>query len=250
MIDLEKAKKEFEKYAKKYNFKDPMINLKYNHSLRVTDLCEEIANYLSLDKEQTALIALIGLLHDIGRFEQYSRYKTFSDIESIDHAGYALNVLFDENLIRKFVKEDKYDEIIKKAIYAHNKLSVLPTYTDEEQLYSKIIRDADKIDILYILANDVKEIKFNEEIVTDKVIGCFLNKELVDKKYIRTELDNLIANIAYVYDINFDFSLNILKQRNYVNTTIDSLSLKEENSIIIFNKLKNQINEDLIKGVI
>lgn len=250
MIDLEKAKKEFNKYVKKYNFKDNMINLKYNHSLRVANLCEEIANYLSLDKEQTSLITLIGLLHDIGRFEQYSKYKTFSDVNSIDHAGYAVNILFDENLIRKFIKEDKYDEIIKKSIYAHNKLSVLPTYTDEEKLYSKIIRDADKIDILYILSNQAKEIEIDEEIVSDEVIGCFLNKKLVDKKYIKTELDNLIANMAYVYDINFDFSLNILKQRDYVNIAIDSLSLKEENSIIIFSKLKDQINEDIIKGVI
>lgn len=29
----------------------------------------------------------LGLLHDIGRFEQVKRFGTFSDIQSVDHAG-------------------------------------------------------------------------------------------------------------------------------------------------------------------
>ena len=38
---------------------------------------------------------LIGLLHDIGRFEQVKVYDTFSDIDSIDHADYGVEILGD-----------------------------------------------------------------------------------------------------------------------------------------------------------
>ena len=52
-----------------------------------------------------------------------------------------------ENL-RKQQQDIEYDEIIKKAIHNHNKLLIEEGLTKEEELFCKIIRDADKLDIL------------------------------------------------------------------------------------------------------
>ena len=49
------------------------IEIKIIHSLKV---CEEIialAKALSLSEEQTAIAEIMGLFHDIGRFEQYNQ---------------------------------------------------------------------------------------------------------------------------------------------------------------------------------
>ena len=68
-------------------------------------ICKAIS--LGLDKADTDLAWLIGMLHDIGRFEQLKNYGTFSDADSIDHAHYGVHLLFDEGLIWKFVDKTK-----------------------------------------------------------------------------------------------------------------------------------------------
>ena len=61
---------------------------------------------LNLSEEDILLAELIGLLHDIGRFEQIKNYHTFLDKESIDHAEYGNKILFEDDLIRNFITED------------------------------------------------------------------------------------------------------------------------------------------------
>ena len=51
--------------------------------------------------------------------------------------------------IRKYIENDKYDEIIRKAIKNHNKFEIEKRLTEKELIFAKIIRDADKIDIIY-----------------------------------------------------------------------------------------------------
>ena len=49
------------------------INYKYHHSYRVRDNMILLAKNLNLPPEDIKLASVIGLLHDIGRFEQYKR---------------------------------------------------------------------------------------------------------------------------------------------------------------------------------
>ncbi|UQT40564.1 HD domain-containing protein [Acidaminococcus intestini] len=78
----------------------PGVNLKYAHSLRVAALSERIAQSLSMEKEDIDLAWLIGILHDIGRFEQLRRYQTFFDYRSMDHAKYGVHVLLRKAISR------------------------------------------------------------------------------------------------------------------------------------------------------
>ena len=120
-MNLINAEKEFEKYVEKYDSKNPKIDRKIKHSYRVIDVAEDIAKSLKLTEEDITLAKLIALLHDIGRFEQIRIYNTFSDKDSIDHADFGVKVLFEDNLIRNFIKEDRFDNIIYKSIKNHNK---------------------------------------------------------------------------------------------------------------------------------
>ena len=113
MIDIENAKRVFKEYVKNYNPNDGKIALKISHILRVTQKSRELAEELNLNEEDTDLAELIGLLHDIGRFEQARIYNTFNDRESFNHAELSVKVLFEEHLIDKFNVEEKYKKIIK-----------------------------------------------------------------------------------------------------------------------------------------
>ena len=70
MIDIEKAKNVFKEYVKKYDDTNPKIKMKIIHILKVAENSKKIATDLNLSEEDIVLAELIGLLHDIGRFEQ------------------------------------------------------------------------------------------------------------------------------------------------------------------------------------
>ena len=116
MIDINRAKNAFDEYVKNYNPENGKIRLKISHIKRVASISKDIATELGLSKEDIQLAELIGLLHDIGRFEQVRIYNTFVDKNSINHGQLGAKILFEDGLIRNFVEDNQYDEIIRKAI--------------------------------------------------------------------------------------------------------------------------------------
>ena len=69
---------EFIKYTNPYKKYGEKIDLKIHHTFRVQKLCIEIAKSQNLSNEDIELASTCGLLHDIGRFEKWKRYKSFS----------------------------------------------------------------------------------------------------------------------------------------------------------------------------
>ena len=108
--------------------------------------CQEIAQSLKLKQEDIELAGLIGLLHDIGRFEQLRRYDSFIDSKTIDHAALGIEILFNDGLIELFEIDKQYYSLIKTAIFNHNKYEIEPDLIII-YLHCQIIRDGDKIDI-------------------------------------------------------------------------------------------------------
>ena len=94
----------FAEYVRNYDPSDEKIKLKIDHTYRVAGLCQSIAKSLNLSEADVDIAWLLGMLHDIGRFEQIRRFCTFSDADSVDHAEFGADLLFKEGLIRKFAE--------------------------------------------------------------------------------------------------------------------------------------------------
>ena len=99
----------FAEYVRNYDPSDEKIKLKIDHTYRVAGLCQIIAESLGLSEPDVDIAWLLGMLHDIGRFEQIRRFGTFNDAQSVDHAEFGADLLFKEGLIRKFA-EGYYEE--------------------------------------------------------------------------------------------------------------------------------------------
>lgn len=113
---LEEKFQEFEKYANKFDMNEDAIKRKFDHSYRVAKYANEIAKSMNLNESDVYLATLIGLLHDIGRFNQWKIYKTYVDGDSYDHALLGVEVLKENNFIKKFEEDPVNQEIILKAI--------------------------------------------------------------------------------------------------------------------------------------
>lgn len=218
---MEEKIKQFTEYVENYDFSEPMIELKYNHTLRVVEFCEKIGRSLRLNEDDINLCKTIGLLHDIARFYQYTKYHTFSDLKSIDHGNYALNIIESDKLIQEIVK-DVDCEILKEAIKYHNKFSYNTSLDERTIMFCKIIRDADKLDILDLFL--LKKIDNNLDFtISNKVYDDILNCKQIYFKDVKTKLDKAILNIGLVFDLNFEYSFNYITKNDIINKTMNEL---------------------------
>ena len=99
-MELSYAKQQFEQYLNNYDRQDDKIRLKIVHTYGVAELSRRIAERMELTKEDKELAQLIGLLHDIGRFEQLKRFDSFEP-GVMDHAAFGVQILFEEGMIRR-----------------------------------------------------------------------------------------------------------------------------------------------------
>lgn len=236
MIDLEKAREFFKKYVANYDKTNGKVALKISHICRVAEISRNIAKELKLSQEDIELAELIGLLHDIGRFEQVRLYNTFVDRISINHGEYGVKVLFEDELIREFLEDTQYDEIIKKAILNHNRPCIEDGLTQREKVHAKIIRDADKTDILYTLTFEDLENSYgckemSEDEITPKILDEFYENNMVIYSDIKTNADMFVAHIAYIFDFNYNYGLKIVKEKNYIEKLTEKVNFLNDTTI-------------------
>src|SRR5512144_591050 len=125
------------------------IAIKQHHTHEVCQNALQIARDLGLSEEETLLAEAIALLHDVGRFSQYERYRTFDDSISVNHAALGVKVLLEKNVLQRLPMRDR--DLIVDAITLHNVFS-LPKELDQMTLrFARLVRDADKIDIMRVV---------------------------------------------------------------------------------------------------
>lgn len=278
-IDRKKVKNVFKKYTDNYDTSDEKIKLKVDHTYRVAALSERIARSLGLGDDDTNLAWLIGMLHDIGRFEQLKNYGTFSDAESIDHAHYGVELLFEDGIIEKFVgenaakdlkgtkdlketavkseneeketKEISELDILRTAIWNHSAYHVEEGLTDRVKMFCNIIRDADKIDILKVNYDVTLEVIYDvttEELknsgVTDEVMKAFMEHHAVLRSLKKTPIDNLVGHAALVFELVYNESFKIVKEQGYIEKMLSYVSGNQD-TVKKFEIMRNDMNKFL-----
>ena len=220
----------FDEYVMKFDMDDDGIKYKYNHSYRVVHQAEEICRSLNTDTVERDLASLIALLHDIARFRQWEKYKTFNDRTTIDHGDEAVKILFDEGEIKNYICDKEDYDVIKKAIENHNKKSVdYDNMNDREKLHTKIIRDADKLDIIYSMAMgmffDFREDK--DKGISDKIAEDFFNHKICSRADIQNKNDNILVDISMIYDLNLDYSKERVVNERYLERIYEHIKNKK-----------------------
>ncbi|MCI8617092.1 MAG: HD domain-containing protein [Clostridia bacterium] len=245
-IDLEKAKQEFIEYTNKYDINNENISRKIGHSIRVMNISKRIAIKIGLTQDEIKIAEIIGLLHDIARFEQFTQFETFNDLNSFDHGNYALEIL--DKDIRKYIQNDKYDEIIKIAIKNHNKFEIEEGLKEKELVFAKLIRDADKIDIIYEavemfwkgIENQINNTKISERVEKQFKSYKQIKRGKDDEKI--PNIDEVIGVIAFIFDVNYRESFEIIKKEDYINKILNRFDLKDQKSKEKIEEVRNIAN--------
>ena len=210
---------------------------KIYHTFRVVDNSILLARSLNLNEEDIKIASLIGLLHDIGRFEQVRIYNMFNDYESTDHAILGVNILKENNFIDEFVVDKKIQNVVLTAINNHNKYKIEDGLDDYTLMFCKIIRDADKLDIFKIFAEKMYGIPHTNSFISPKVLDGFLNGEVLPDTYNETVMDGYLRTFSMLYDLNYEYSINKVIEdkipKRIIDVIIENNSHEKENLLKI-----------------
>lgn len=278
VINRENVINAFAEYVRNYDPSDEKIKLKIDHTYRVAGLCQRIAESLGLSEPDVDIAWLLGMLHDIGRFEQIRRFGTFNDVQSVDHAEFGADLLFKEGLIRKFAEgyyeecelaepENQEDEqiiknnehhnkdtgLLEMAIRQHNKYRVKEDLTERQRMFCDILRDADKVDIFKVNADipmeiiyDVTTEELKNGIITKEVLESFYKKETVLKSVRRSAVDHIVGHISLLFELVYKESYRQAKEQGYVYKLLDFKSDVPEVNVE-FDNMRKYVDEFLKK---
>lgn len=256
MIDIESAKQELIRHVKEMELENPRAPRKLDHIIRVAKISKELASSLGLTEEQIKLAELIGLLHDIGRFEQYRVFdKKISSIVldtqvKFNHGEAGVEILKKDNYIRKYVAQDTYDDLILTAVYEHNRYALTKGLSKEKELFCKIIKDADKLDLMYEAIEiywqekeDIQEIETGR--LSEKMLTDFYQHQLADNRNRISRTDQILRFASFVFDIHFPYSFKILAKKDYVSRMIDRFDYARKETKEEMQKVKEVANEEI-----
>lgn len=232
-------KENFKNYVYSFNIEDEAIKRKYLHSLRVMDLASDIAKDNNFSETDIEVVTVAALLHDYGRFHQWTKYKTYDDLKSVDHADLSVDILFDNEIKNFYTKENNY-KVIYNAIKYHNKYNFTKLEM-RDKLICDVIRDADKLDILYLLT--LKNIGIDiKESISKEVKKSFYDKKLINRKDIKNDIDYLIFYLGFIYDLNYSYSFKYIKNNKLVEKIFNNIKNKNEYKQY-FDFINNYIEE-------
>lgn len=229
MVDMMVAKRRFLAYVSDtYDTTDERIRLKLVHSFQVAQIAKQIAESKRLTQEDCALAELIGLLHDIGRFEQLRQYNTFLDAKSVNHAALGVQILQETNLLSRFLDVRSLDSLVLQAIRQHNQYQLDEGLDNHTYLHATMLRDADKTDIFRVHLEEKEEHVYlcskeqlEQETITDVVYEDFMNSRPILSKKRKTHVDILLSHMALIFDFHDAYGLSYLWKEHRLEHMVD-----------------------------
>ena len=262
MQDIEYYKKEFLKYTEAFLHKETLgvhaldnqtntrcLQLKITHTFHVLENTNAIINSLKDGKdgspehftehfteEEKHIARLTALFHDIGRFEQFTQYKTFSDAKSVNHAMLGVKILKETNMLNRENKAVQAKVFF--AILAHNRQELSKRIKKDFYIQCQIIRDADKLDILRIFGEHVKQalpeketlllnVQDKPDMWTDSVVKNIEHKQSVKYTDLKFVNDFKLLLGAWIYDLNFSISRQRVKEKKLLDPILCDLPKDE-----------------------
>lgn len=230
---MERHEADFRHYAESFligeaDFDRAICN-KIKHSFRVLAEARKIADAESFPSRLKQLAEMAALYHDYGRFEQFSRYRTFSDPASVDHGRLSAMLCREHYKLAEFSPTER--GMILAAIRVHNALKMPDNLTGEARLLTGVTRDADKLDILSNIPSDLT-LPENKSVIwgldpyqeiSPKVAEALEGGRTPTYDDFRSVADFVVTKFLWYRDMNFEYSKFEFKRRNFFDRLCNAI---------------------------
>lgn len=224
--DVNRIKVFYDEYTRGFAADDGQLSLplriKVVHCAHVAADCEGIARELGWNESEVAVAIILGYLHDIGRFSQYTQYKTFRDPDSVNHAQLGCEVLEKARVLDGFPPAER--QVIHDGVFYHNRRELPPGLPGESLRFIQLVRDADKLDIFRVVheaisqnhLQDYPEITLGLDLngpVSPDLLEDVRSGKIGGYHKLKSLMDACLIQVSWVYDLNYLPSLARMKQR-------------------------------------
>lgn len=202
------------------------IRLKIEHTWKVCEAMALLAEGEGLSENEARIAAAAALLHDVGRFQQYRRWRTFLDSASDNHARLAIDVIREEHVLDGIDPAEQL--LIEEAVRFHNMLAPPAGFRSPTRKYIDLIRDADKLDIWRVFVELLEQPPEERPsaailglddlpgLVSDACIAALGSGSIVHLDTISCFNDFKLLQISWVYDLTYPTSRRLLRDRGYI----------------------------------
>ncbi|MEW5774713.1 MAG: HD domain-containing protein [Thermodesulfobacteriota bacterium] len=214
--ELAPSREFFARYVDGFLTRDPAhdenIEIKREHSLRVAGHAAMVADSLDLPPDLDRACRLAGLLHDLGRFEQYRDWRTFDDRSSVDHGRLGCAVLGRTPALAG--EAPRVRRLVRAAVLLHNRLHLPAAAPAAALLVTRVVRDADKLDIFRVMTAHFAPDRALNPVVTlglrdepgawsESIAAAIRSRRLAEYAQMRFVNDFKLLILSWVYDLNF-----------------------------------------------
>ena len=232
------ARAAFDAYVAPYDAGNARIRLKVQHTYRVAELARRVAQSAGMPRPDVELAWLLGLLHDVGRFEQVRRWDTFSDSASVSHAALGVRVLFGEGahpeladagnegrigILRDFVADASEDALIRTAVETHSDFRLPQGLDARTRALCDVLRDADKVDILRAVSEEPMEAIFGvtgaqmrASRISEAPARAFAERRCVRRDERSQPADVLVGFACFAFELVYPESRRAMLEQGYV----------------------------------
>ena len=247
-----KIMKTFEQYIKKYDMNKGNVKAIYLHSIKMMELCKDIAASLkTFTEEEIIICGFIGLFHNIGMISNKTK-ECISLDNNTELAKKTIEILFDkEKLIRKITDDITYDEVIKVAIYCQDKNGLPNNLPEKPKAFCKVLKDANTIEKFRMINNYPHPYidMYIESYPSDNIYEEFKNFQVMTINKKENNSDTILEVLSLVFNIYYPYSYKIIKQEQSVNKLIENLIINNKTIAKFFLQIASVLNMYIEKKI-
>jgi hypothetical protein len=206
------------------------------HSIRVAKNIALLAKNLLQTDEDKYIAEITALFHDYGKAVLIVQ-GTESPINiQHNHAALSAKLIQQMDFFSKLSSDIQL--IIHKSIENHNKLKAGKLDNEQQILFAKLLRDADKLDILeasYCFFKEKNGLQplvtldlINQIEVSEKIIKSILAGKTAAVEDMKSMNDYRLLLLSMAFDLNFKYTFRILSEKQLIQKIYETLPKRDQ----------------------
>jgi putative nucleotidyltransferase with HDIG domain len=237
---LKECRLEFEEFFKSINSDSPDIKARIKdvrtHSLQVVSNSNLLSKMVLQNEEDKGIAEVIALFHDLGRASLIAQGTESPTNIQRNHAALSVKLIQQMNFYTKLSADDQL--IILKSIDSHNTYKLAKLDNEQQMLFARLLRDADKLDIYDSSYRYFKEKSGIQPIITfdlishvdvsEKIIKSIMAGKTALIEDMKTMNDYKLFLISMAFDLNFKYTFRIMSEKQYVQKIYETLPKRDQ----------------------
>ena len=214
------------------------------HSLRVVTNSLALAKVLLQTEEENRIVTVNALFHDLGKAALIAKNIEPLNIQR-DHATVSAKTIQQTEVYQGLSADVQL--IILKSVENHSSLKLPKLDNEQQTLFARLLRDADKLDIFDSSYRFFKE-KYgiqpyvtvdlnNNTEVSEKILKSIFAGKPAAVEDMKSMNDYKLLLLSMAFDLNFKYTFRIMSEKQYIQKIYETLP-KRDQIIDVYRNIK------------